>query len=342
MAGKRQLPVRNQRMDLYRGIAIYGVIAIHVLFPGLFGEGVRAIARYAVPFFFLTAGYFNFNAPSKALLRRAGRVLRQLLLASVVYLLFGCILSARRGEDVWGWVISFRNMDYLMEFLQYHTVPFPYAWQLWFLGAMLMVYLLWWAVTTLSEAAGRLVPYDLLAVAAAVLLGIHLLLGEGSVLLGKQLDNRVLRNAFLDGLPFFALGGWAAWRRRDIKKAPIPWHWLAVAGGVLSIVESRVFGRQELYLGTLLLLAGLMGRCIRYRRVSQDGLSGAIQFCGNELTLPIFVIHMLVVGVIREFPALDALERLEWILPVVVAAVSTVIALGLSWGKARLTGRMGQ
>jgi len=342
MAGKRQILKRNQRMDLYRGIAIYAVISIHVLFPGTFGEGVRALARYAVPFFFLTAGYFNFNAAPKALGRRAFRTFKQLVLASLLYLLLGCVLTARKGDAVLAWVKGFWDTHYLMEFLQFHTVPFPYAWQLWFLGAMLMVYLLWWAFSTLFEAGGRELPYDGFAVAAAALLAVHLVLGEGAVLLGREMDNRILRNAFLDGFPFFALGSWAAWRRRDIKAARVPWHWLILAGGVLSLVESRVFGRQELYLGTLVMLVGLMGRCIRYRRASQGKLSRFLQFCGHELTLPVFVVHMVVVGLIRELPALGWLSGLTWVLPVVVAALSTLIALGYTLGKAKLTGRMGR
>ena len=336
MAGKRQLALRNQRMDLYKGIAIYSVIAIHVLFPGSFGSGIRALARFSVPFFFLTAGYFNFNASPRSLGRRAGRTLKQLILSSIPYLLLGCILTAKAGKSVLEWLKGFRDIRYLEEFFQFHTVPFPYAWQLWFLGALLTVYLLWWAFHTLASAAGRPFPYDGFAIAAVVLLLLHLILGEVFGLLGRETDNRLLRNALLDGLPFFALGSWAAWRRRDIKAANIPWHALILGGTVLTFVEAKLTGKQELYLGTLILLAGLMGRCIRYRRAPGGILSRALQFCGQELTLPIFVVHMLVLASIREIPALAWLSNLSWLLPIVVAILSTLIALGLVWTKANL------
>lgn len=336
MAGKRQMSLRNQRMDLYKGIAIYSVIAIHVLFPGSFGSGIRALARFAVPFFFLTAGYFNFNASTRSLGRRAVRTLKQLVLSSIPYLLLGCLLTVKAGNSVWEWLKSFWAIRYLEEFFQFHTVPFPYAWQLWFLGALLTVYLLWWAFHTLAGAAGRSFPYDAAAIAAVVLLLLHLVLGEGLGLLGQETDNRLLRNALLDGLPFFALGNWAAWRRRDIKAANIPWHYLILGGTALSLIEAKLTGKQELYLGTLILLAGLMGRCIRYRRAPEGKLSHVLQFCGQELTLPIFVVHMLVLAAIREIPALSWLNNLSWLLPIVVAALSTLIALGLVWAKANL------
>ena len=336
MAGKRQMSLRNQRMDLYKGIAIYSVIAIHVLFPGSFGSGIRALARFAVPFFFLTAGYFNFNASTHSLGRRAVRTLKQLVLSSIPYLLLGCLLTVKTGKSVWEWMKSFWGIRYLKEFFQFHTVPFPYAWQLWFLGALLTVYLLWWAFHTLAGAAGRSFPYDAAAIAAVVLLLLHLVLGEGLGLLGQETDNRLLRNALLDGLPFFALGSWAAWRRRDIKAANIPWHYLILGGTALSLIEAKLTGKQELYLGTLILLAGLMGRCIRYRRAPEGKLSHVLQFCGQELTLPIFVVHMLVLAAIREIPVLSWLNNLSWLLPIVVAALSTLIALGLVWAKANL------
>ena len=328
MAGKRQLAVRNQRMDLYKGIAIYCVISIHVLFPGSVGSGIRALARFAVPFFFLTAGYFNFNASTRSLGRRAARTLKQLILSSIPYLLLGGILAAKAGTSLSEWLKGFRDIRYLEEFFQFHTVPFPYAWQLWFLGALLTVYLLWWAFHTLAHAAGRPFPYDAAAVAALLLLLLHLILGEGFGLLGRE-----------TGLPFFALGSWAAWRRRDIKAAAIPWHLLMLGGAALSLLEAKFAGKQELYLGTLLLLAGLMGRCIRYRRAPGGRISRALQFCGQELTLPIFVIHMLVLAAIREIPALAWLNDLSWILPIAVAALSTLIALGLVWANANLLGK---
>ena len=329
MEGKRQFSRRNQRMDLYKGIAIYAVITIHVLFPGSFGSGVRALSRFAVPFFFLTAGYFNLGAGTPALLRRAGRTAKQLVWASLPYLLLGMILALRQGISLSLWLRPLFSLKTLGDFIQFHTIPFPYAWQLWFLGALLMVYLLWWAISTLSEALGKSFPYDGLALLSLAILALHLILGEGFGLMGKEINNQILRNAMLDGFPFFALGSWAAWRRREIKAMSVPWHWLVLAGGLLSLAEAKLAGRQELYLGTLILLTGLMGRCIRYRRAPGGVVSRALQFCGQELTLPIFVLHMLVLALIREAPFLSWLNQLTWLLPLAVAVLSTLAALAL-------------
>lgn len=326
---------RNQRMDLYKGIAIYAVILIHVLFPGSFGSGIRALARFAVPFFFLTAGYFSWNVPPRTLARRAVRTLRQLLWACLPYLLLTVWLLARRGESILKWLSSLFTWDILMELLAYHSIPLQYAWQLWFLGALFVVYLWWWVLSSLFRAGKRPFPYDIAAVIALVLLAIHLVLGEGLSLAGKEMDNRVLRNALLDGLPFFALGSWCAFRRREIRRLAIPWHYVALAGLALSLVEAKLAGRQELYLGTVIFLVGAMGRCLRYRRAPSGRLSQALQYCGRELTLSIYVVHLLVLALIRELSWLAWLSALEWILPIVVAALSTLAALAVVWIRER-------
>ena len=141
MSGKRQLILRNERMDLYKGVAIYCVIAIHVLFPGNFGMAVRILGRFAVPFFFLTAGYFNLGATPGDLYRRAIRTGLQLILACIPYLLLGMALAVKNGQELLSWMQMIITVGNLKDFLFYHTIPFPYAWQLWFLGALTVVYL---------------------------------------------------------------------------------------------------------------------------------------------------------------------------------------------------------
>ena len=50
---------RNTTLELMKLLASYAVVFIHVLFYGRFGIIVDAIARFAVPFFFLVSGFFS-------------------------------------------------------------------------------------------------------------------------------------------------------------------------------------------------------------------------------------------------------------------------------------------
>lgn len=330
---------RNQRMDLYRGAAIYGVVLLHTVSPGAPLSALRALFRFAVPFFFLTAGYFSLNAAPRTLGRRAVRTGRLLLYSCLPYLLLGCWLAARREESVLKWLLSLFRWSNLLDLLAFQTVPLPYAWQLWFLGALFAVYLWWWAVTRGFLLAGRNIPYRRFALGALALLAVHLLLGEGFALLKREADTRILRTALLDGLPFFTLGVWCAFRREALRRLEIPWHLLILGGGLLSLGEAALAGQQELYLGTLVTLAGITGRCLRYRRAPAGPLSAALQYCGRELSLYIFAVHMLILALFREVSWLAPLKELPWLLFLLTAALSTLAAWGLVRLKHHLSGR---
>ena len=45
----------NDKLDLWKCVAIYSVIFIHILLPGQIGVAVNCLARFAVPLFFLSA-----------------------------------------------------------------------------------------------------------------------------------------------------------------------------------------------------------------------------------------------------------------------------------------------
>lgn len=342
MAGKRQLSTRNQRMDLYRGIAIYAVITIHILFPGRFGIAAVTLARFAVPFFFLTAGYFCLSATPHVLRRKIAHTFKLLLLSCLPFLVWDLTLNMRNGQALLARIQEIFTLHNLTQFIFLHAIPIYSTFHLWFMGALLVVYMLWWAITTLCHTLGRPLPYDALAIVSILLLIIHLILGEGFALMGKHTEIPLIRNAFLFGFPFFALGCWAAFRRHAIRRSDIPWHLLIPAGAVLSLAEAKLAGKQEIFLGTLILLAGIMGRCIRYRRVSEKKLSQALQFCGQKLTFPIYVLHVAVIVICQNSSSLSTLQKFPWIMPIFVAAVSTLLSVALLWFKATFFRRKGR
>ena len=53
----------NDKLDLWKCVAIYSVIFIHILLPGQIGVAVNCLARFAVPLFFLSAGFFSWRSP---------------------------------------------------------------------------------------------------------------------------------------------------------------------------------------------------------------------------------------------------------------------------------------
>lgn len=49
---------RNEGIGILRLICAFLVVCIHIPFPGAIGQFIKAVARVAVPVFFISSGYF--------------------------------------------------------------------------------------------------------------------------------------------------------------------------------------------------------------------------------------------------------------------------------------------
>lgn len=118
---------RNATIDLFRVIAIFGVIVVHTSpgTPKVFGGAAGQLAnlmitgagRLAVPFFFVVAGYFFGNKvregapPLRLFARYAKRLLRIWVLWSLIYLLIPLRLDQWLHQGWWPAVMQqFRHL----------------------------------------------------------------------------------------------------------------------------------------------------------------------------------------------------------------------------------------
>ena len=240
----------NDKLDLWKCVAIYSVIFIHILLPGQIGVAVNCLARFAVPLFFLSAGFFSWRSPPRVLARRTVRTAGLLLFACLALLGLGCAMARHGGASMGAYLLGRFTWANAASLVLWQLFPLPYSWPLWFLAALLMIYLMWWGLTALLR--GRL-PHRLLAVLALGLLAVHLVLGEGRSLQGLAVDSVRIRNVWLDGLPFFLLGTWMGSQRERIEALRPGWLWLgAAAGSLLALWERSRTEFLDLHVGTVL------------------------------------------------------------------------------------------
>ena len=101
---RAQIMINTKNIDSLnctKGIACIFVILIHCTFPGIVGEMLRAIARFAVPLLFTVKGYFLLDSHGKVtrarILRKMGRIVKITILADAFYMIFRywcfCILG---------------------------------------------------------------------------------------------------------------------------------------------------------------------------------------------------------------------------------------------------------
>lgn len=325
----------NDKLDLFKCISIYAVVVAHVPLPGRFGLALCALAKFSVVLFFLTAGYFSYEKSPAALARSAVKTGRLLLLTSVGLLIFGCVLAVRQGTTVSAYLLGRMDPFFLKEIVLYQLLPLPYSWPMWYLASQFVVYLLWMVLAWVAKKLGKSLPYNLLALVAVALLVFHMYHVEWQVLTGGTAwDSKLVRNAWLDGFPFFALGAFMARHRARIQSLPVKPLWVGAALCVgLALVEFSQVEVVDVLLGTTLLALILMAIALASPGVESPLLRRTACFCGRELTFFIYVLHVPIYGVILEWR--DQVEAFVWLyqhrvtLFPLVSVLSTLAALGI-------------
>lgn len=334
--------MRNQRMDLFKCVAIYSVVLLHIKTGVLDGQ-TAALTRFAVPYFFLVAGYFAYGQGEGKLLKRARH---SLLLWAASAGLVAILCAGMVWRSGWSFVIYLQQQftpRAWLELLAFQILPFPYGYHLWFIGALPLLYGLWWAVTRLCRQRERDIPCRLLAAGAVLLLGLHLFLGEGCAILGRRsVPPQYLRNAWMDGLPFFLLG---AWMRFDEEWIVSRVTHTMVGGGLLLgggavLAEQRLAGDQDLFAGSVLFALLLLAAAMKWPEVKQGPVRRWMCRCGSTLTFLIYMVHVPLYSFFYEWravPIFGWVVEQHLVSAPVIALLSTGIALLIRTGKERLT-----
>ncbi|MEI3522037.1 MAG: acyltransferase [Anaerosacchariphilus sp.] len=315
------MKTKNDCLNVWKGIAAFAVVLIHCTLPGVPGEIIKGIARFAVPLFFLISGYFAYGREDAVLRRREIHILRLYVGAVTVYYLWAAIryfLSQRTFAQMGAELFpdGGRTVSDLLFFNRTAMAP-----HLWFMGALVYCYLFYrlLARKRLEERAYLLIP---------VLLAANLLLGEGRGLTGIAVPVRWIRSFWLTGFPFFLWGSWFACRE---KQGRLQLHRGAgmalVAGGMLlSSVECLWSGYDELYVGSILTAGGLFSLALAFADLGKGSLLARI---GERDSANIYLWHML----LRNFAALAFLMAgvyetmaCQLLMPFLVGAASTALA----------------
>lgn len=96
---KGQLRFRNELLNVLKGIACMGVVFIHIKFPGLVGEIVSKFFNFAVPVFFMTAGYYSFGCTENAVKRKLAKIIKIFIYAYVCFFSYHIVAEKVRGGN---------------------------------------------------------------------------------------------------------------------------------------------------------------------------------------------------------------------------------------------------
>lgn len=131
---------RNIMLNFLKGLACIGVVFIHVKFPGKVGDIVKCASAYAVPVFFLIAGYFAFGKNEDVIKRRLFKVIKIFIFGYLVFFLLKALV-AFNNHELLNWLASNYTIKSLFKSVIFCTIGF--ATPLWYLIAQIETYIFW-------------------------------------------------------------------------------------------------------------------------------------------------------------------------------------------------------
>lgn len=319
--------MRNKVLDAAKAVAAYSVVLLHVRFPGRTGELINALARFAVPFFFMVSGYFCFKTKEEDVLKKMpGKVRHILVLIGVsypFYILWGCIQNTIEGKSVAVWLKKIITPVYIENFFRYNSSSTVRS-HLWFLPALLYCYLIFWAVAKCRA-------YRIAYIMIPVLLAGHIWMDGGRFLFGNEYRVMEFRNFLFTGLPFFMLGHFIHRNEEILRKRLSGFLCLSFVflGAAVTIAEFFMIGRMELYIGSIFMSVGIFLFAVFCSNLSVPAF---LERVGEKYTLIIYILHPAVKEIWRGIATVSGMKTLSvytWTKPVVVCILTTAVAAGL-------------
>lgn len=310
----------NYCMDFLKGIACIFVVFIHVKFPGDFGQAVQAVARFAVPFFFMVSGFYYFRPEYQGVIGGGKKFLHIFKIFFFAYLFY--IVVALLENHFLGGSNSFNfSVKHIVGVLTVSVIPENVPGQLWFLLSLLEVYLVWFVLDYfhLRKLAYILACFSLLGM---------ILLGQGAWLMGHSLPANYYRNPWTEGFFFFTLGYYLHSKQEKIVINNSVLFCVILLSVVLSIVERFVCGRIfAVHLSTYPLVIGLFIYAINNR----EKHAGVIQRIGKNYSMYIYILHMFWwhnLDRFLEFVSIQDNTIVGWLRPVVVLCLTILTSMG--------------
>ena len=309
---------RNMSLDVLKIIASYVVVFIHFKFSGLTGDIVDALARFAVPVFFMVSGYFAYSNSTEKIISKMKNIIKIYFWGAVIYICFYGILTLYdigiKGAMWYG--ISYFNPVIVVKFIVFN-VPRSSE-HLWFLVALIYVYGLHYFIAKWK------IKESIYLWIGVVLLAIHLLLGVGLSSIGIVIPICVIRNFLLVGYPFYCIGMLIR-KNEDLihKKFTYRRAMILILIGVIETVISYfICGGNELYIGSVLVAVALFIISLKTKDIRIN--EKVIKL--SQTSTGIYLIHIMVGYSLERIVTAD-MPMVKNVFPILVCIISTFVVL---------------
>lgn len=292
---------RNKLLDSMKGIACLMIVFRHVELPGVCGEIMYAMARFAVPLFMLTTGYFTYNVDNAVIKQRAVRLLRLFLISFTVYVVFRAGLAFAFGSEM-TWFNKLSNWQTGIRAILLFDFDVFFCWHLWYLPAIIFSYI----TLMIIDKRGYIVR-------AYVMIPFLFLLRMGVVFLNDLdlLDWHYSCIYLISAFPWFLLGNLISSVQNRIKVSDSVLLLTSAAGIMLEVLLvflklNSVFSEAV----TIILTTALFVIAVRHPGFS---LGRVIERIGHSYSVFVYIFHVLIAGIITVAAVKTNVANEEWV-----------------------------
>lgn len=284
---------RNRILDIEKAIAAYMVVFIHICFPYKMGIVFDAIARFAVPLYFIISGYYCYHRENEKIFckitKKINDTVKILFIGIIVYFSWKLLLMKLNVYDIKEWIASITTVKSIVKLVLFNVSELRS--HLWYLYALIYCYIVFIFINKFNLYK---VSYKLML----VFIMIHLFLGEGLGFLDIVIPNFIVRNFIFMGLPFFMLGNFI--RRHEELVCNLFENYKLIImigiGIILTVVERYIGVKNELYIGSVIVSCSLFIYAIKNKNYQQTSFLSII---GEKYSLFIYLFHNIIIDTIN-------------------------------------------
>lgn len=307
----------NTCFDFLKGIACIFVVLMHCEFPGKLGTLVQCISRFCVPFFFAISGYYCYYSEKSKISKtflKLKRIVIMTITASAFYFLFA-LVECWLGMDV-PLAINKRELLVWAVFNQ----PVVIAGQLWFLFALIYVYVMYICVQKFKL-------YKLAYISIPILIITYIFMAQGLHLAGRDVANYYYRNFLIEGFCFFMLGNWLHKNENKLKADNKIIVTVIVLSTIMCVIERMLLGRDfGVNVSTFIQVIALF----IYGINNSEKHRGKLQIIGKRYSMFVYILHPFVwhtLEIVYEKIGIAENIAAMYLMPIIVV----ILSLLLSW-----------
>lgn len=332
---------RNYCLDFVKGIACLFIVLMHVRFPASWRTLALSVTRFAVPFFFMVSGYYTFNPQKESfedVKKKVRHIVKIVFYASVFYLAFAAVQIALGGETLHIHFTKYFDHTFSaagplklkselnlsvgsMKALLLFNLPAIIVPQMWFLFALLYVYLIYGLVYkwTKKTAFYLIVPS---------LWGGYILLAQIAYALGYSVSTSNYRNWLFLGIPFFFAGRYIHEHQDALKIPNKILMAIVILSTILCPVEMALFGRVfGVHLCSFPQVLALFLLAVNNPGAYQGSV---LQKIGTKYSMFIYILHLFVwhtMEYVYDFLGLSDNIVAQYAMPIVVIILTILLSM---------------